>query len=328
MSSIDLTDSGPDLGGEDIEQLDLPRQRPLEEEIIARSSGNFEPLPMLDVIFGRLVTAYAPLLKSQSGILADVPEKRLVYMPWGQAVSEMDEFGVAAIAKSSWGGDIAVAVDRVLMHGVIGSMLGGDPGPSDVPSRIPTTLEKAFSHRLMGDSLGLLAQHISRIVEVSFALDTVEAPAQVASFHSASSIVAMLEMEVQIGLLQGKISFLLPMQTLEVVRPQLGKMFLGEELGSDNGWRAHFAGHISGANTQVIAELHHLTLPLSDVLRWRLGETIDLGITTDHEATLICSGRPILHGATGRKRNGRMAMRITREVGEGQVESDDELFTD
>ena len=333
MSSIDLTDpgllnAGDGTAAEGFEALKLSPALPLEEEIIARASANYEPLPMLDVIFGRLVTSYAPMLKSQGGFLCEATSHRISYLTWGRAVAALDEFGVAAMASSSQGGDIAIAFDGPFLHGAIGSMLGGKPGPSDVARRLPTTLEKAFAHRLILDSLSQLSQLISRIVEVSFTADAVEAPAQINSFHNGNAITAVLEMEVQIGLLPGRVTILLPMQTLEPMRPQLGKMFLGEELGRDTGWRDHFADHISGATMTLTAELHRLTLPLADVLRWQPGSVIDLGITEDHEASLICSERAILHGATGRRRNGRMAMRITREAGEATEGEDDDILTD
>ena len=333
MSSIDLTDPGVISAGDEptaegFESLELTRARPLEEEIIARASANFEPLPMLDVIFGRLVTSYAPMLKSQGGFLCEATSHKLSYLTWGKAVEALDEYGVAAMAASSQGGDIAIAFDGAFLHGAIGSMMGGKPGPSDVARRVPTTIEKAFAHRLIQDSLAQLSQLISRIVEVSFTPDAVEAPAQINSFHNGNAITALLEMQVQIGLLPGRVSILLPMQTLEPMRPQLGKMFLGEELGRDMGWREHFADHISGATMTLTAELHRLTLPLSDVLRWQPGVVIDLGITEDHEAQLICSDRAILHGATGRRRNGRLAMRITREAGEPTEGEDDVILTD
>lgn len=327
MSSIDLTD--PDLRQtEDLEQLEIPARRPLEEEIIARSSANYEPLPMLDVIFGRVVTAYGAMLKGQSGILAEVTRHELRYQPWGQAIAGMDENGVAAMAATTWGGDMAVALDSVFLHAAIGTMLGGNPGPGDVPRRVPTTLEKAFALRLITDSLAQLSQHISRIVEVSFTPDTIEAPAQINSFHNGSAMAAVFEMDVQMGLMTGRLSMVLPMQTLDPVRPQLGKMFLGEELGSDSGWRDHFAGQISGANMTITAELHRISVPLVEVLGWRPGITLDLGIEADHEAQLICSDRAILHGATGRRRNGRLAMRITREACEPRPGGDDDLLVD
>lgn len=333
MSSIDLTEPGLQTGSEagvteGFESLRLSPALPLEEEIIARASANYEPLPMLEVIFGRLVTSYAPMLKSQGGFLCEATSHKLSYQSWGRAVEALDEFGVAAMAASSQGGDIAIAFDGAFLHGAIGSMLGGKPGPADVLRRVPTTLEKAFAHRLIQDSLSQLSQLISRIVEVNFTPDAVEAPAQINSFHNGNAITAVLEMQVQIGLLPGRVSILLPMQTLEPMRPQLGKMFLGEELGRDIGWRDHFAGHISGASMTLTAELHRLSLPLADVLRWQPGAVIDLGITEDHEASLICSERAILHGATGRRRNGRLAMRITREAGEPTEGEDDDILTD
>ena len=105
-------------------------------------------------------------------------------------------------------------------------------------------------------------------------------------------------------------------------------MFLGEKLGADSSWRDHFAGHISGASMLVEVELARVNENLSNILGWRPGVTIDLGVTLEQEAVLRCSGIAILQGSTGRKRNGKVALRVTREYGEMAEGEDDGLLTD
>lgn len=329
MTSIDLTTAAQDIPEEELEALPIPPKVPLEEEIIARASANHEPMPMLDVIFDRLGTSLSPMLKSQNGFLSDSGAPMVDYRAWGQVIGALDPNGAAGMVKTSWGGTIALAIDAAFLHSAMIHMLGGKPSNADVGRRLPTTLEKSFAQRLMGQILSELATQFARITEVDFTLEAVEGPMQLSSFHAATALTAVCELNVEIGPVVGQISIVLPMQTLEPAREQLSKMFLGEKLGADVSWRDHFAGQISGANMGLVVELHRLNLPLADVLGWRPGVTIDLGVTTDKEATLICSGRAILQGATGRRRNGRIALRVTREVGdEAEERGDDDLLTD
>ena len=321
--------SAAEAAADEFEALNIPPRIPLEEEIIARSTGNHEPLPMLDVIFARLSNAFSPMLKQQGGFLTETSDPALVYSAWGEAIAKLDPNGVAAIAKTSWGGSIAIAFDAAFLHAAISYQLGGRPSSADVARRPPTTLERAFAQRLMTLTLDELAQHVGRITEVVFTLETVEGPNQLGSFLAAGATAAVCTLEVEVGPLLGMVSILLPMQTLEPVRGQLSKMFLGEKLGADTGWREHFSTKISSSTMPLTIELHKLSVPLAEILQWRPGVEIDLGITTDHEAKVICSERPILFGATGRRRNGRMALRITREIDsakEGQA--DDDLLVD
>lgn len=317
-----------DLAAEPFTTLEIPAKMSLEEEIIARASGNHEPLPMLDVIFGRLVTALCPMLKSQNGLLSEVVDKRLDYLGWGKAIEALDVNGAAAVATSSWGGPIIMAIDAAFLHVAVESMLGGTPRLGKVPNRMPTQLEKAFAERLVRQSLQELANHFSRITEVSFTLDNVESPQQISSLLASAALSAVGEIDISFGAAQGRMSVILPMETLEPARAQLGKMFLGEKLGADSSWRDHFTNNITGASMQIAAQMHRMEVPLADVLGWRPGTTLDLGVTLEHEATVICSGHAILHGATGRKRNGKLALRVTREAGEEKGGADNDLITD
>ena len=325
MTSIDLTETPTDLDqDDDLEALTILPKVPLEEEIIARASANHEPMPMLDVIFSRLGTSLSPMLKSQNGFLSECSTPRVDYFPWGSVIEGLDPNGAAAMAKSTWGGSIALAIDAAFLHAGLIHMMGGKPSNADVARRAPTTLEKAFAHRLMGQLLTELSHQFARITEVDFTLDTVEAPTQLSSFLASGALTAVCEIDIEIGPIIGRASIILPMQTLEPARAQLSKMFLGEKLGGDVSWRDHFEGQISGATMTLAVELHRLSVPLADVLGWRPGVTLDLGITAEQEATVICSGRPILHGATGRRRNGRIALRVTREYTDSEGRADDD----
>jgi len=308
--------------------LSIKPQRSLEEEIIFSASGNHEPLPMLEVIFKRMAGAYSPMLKTQNGLLSECNLHDLVYGSWEHAIADMPAESTAVIANASWGGPIMIGLDPALLHASMAVMLGGDAGRDVPPKRAPTMLERAFAQRLFKQAADELALHMSRLAEVSFTLEAVENPAQISSLLAGNASVVTGDLTITIGSVEGHLTFVLPLETLEPARAQLGKMFLGEKLGADTSWRDHFAGHISGATMQVEVELARVEVPLADILQWRPGVTVDLGVMLEQEAVMRCSGIPILHGATGRKRNGRMALKVTREHGEDVERTDDGLLDD
>jgi flagellar motor switch protein FliM len=116
------------------------------------------------------------------------------------------------------------------------------------------------------------------------------------------------------------------MTTLEPAQEILSKMFLGEKLGGDGTWRETLMERISGSLVSVQARLHEVAVELGDVMSWEAGQIIDLGIDEGHEATIMCSGIPIFHGAVGRRRNDTIALRITREEGEEKITQEGEMF--
>lgn len=319
----------PTTASDEFESLTIPAQRPLEEEIIARASASHEPLPMLDVILARMGTSFGPSMKTLNGLLVETQTPQITYRPWGELVADLDAHGLTGIAKTSWGGSIGLELDKTFLHAAIQFMMGGNQGNIEIPDRSATALERAFAQRLLTQCYEELSSHFSRITEVTFTHDSIETQSQLNSLFAPAAMSACCEIKLTIGQLAGRITIILPLQTLDPVSPQLSKMFLGEKLGSDMSWRDHFADQISGSQMPITVELHQLKVPLADILGWKPGVTLDLGITRDHEATVLCSGRAILKGATGRKRNGRMALRVTHEIGDpNEGGTNDDLLDD
>jgi flagellar motor switch protein FliM len=79
---------------------------------------------------------------------------------------------------------------------------------------------------------------------------------------------------------------------------------------------------ISDTEVLVTARLHEVRVPLQDVLEWKKGQVLDLGIDNDQEVALICSGHDMYLAQTGKRKNGRLALKITDQL------KDEEEMTD
>ncbi|MFO7804425.1 MAG: FliM/FliN family flagellar motor switch protein, partial [Paracoccaceae bacterium] len=44
------------------------------------------------------------------------------------------------------------------------------------------------------------------------------------------------------------------------------------------------------------------------------GQVLNLGIDTEHEVTVACSGKDMFRAAIGRRRNGSVALRVSAEL--------------
>ena len=96
--------------------------RLVEEEIIAKASAGFQPLPMLDVIFSRMAPATAASFRARASLITEVRFDRTTYAPWGEIVTGMDPQGlpgalVADIMLSMGIGELRV-MTRVSSMGV------------------------------------------------------------------------------------------------------------------------------------------------------------------------------------------------------------------
>lgn len=298
--------------------------RVVEEEIIAKASAGFQPLPMLDVIFSRMAPATAASFRAKASLITDIRFDRTTYACWGDIVSEMDPHAICATAEApQWNGAIALAMDSELVFAAMERLTGGAPAPGTLPNRPPTGIERETMRHLFKLILEDLAANISRIAEATFSLEAVESPKEVGAIHGVSTPCAVARMEVRLDECLGSFSVIIPLRTLDPVQERLSTMFLGDKLGGDTSWRDHIASRITGSSVVVTARIHEKQIPLADILNWKPGTQIDFSILPDQEVTVMCSGIPILYGHAGRLRNGHIALRVSREAGVPQTETQD-----
>lgn len=302
----------------------------LEEEIIARSMQNFERLPMLDVIFERFSIALANALKTYTGSAVDVSFEALRYRAYSDVLRNIPDPCLLAIAEASpWEGPLAVSMDASFLYSALEMMLGGQStGKSDKGSRSFTSIERRMGQKLASLTLTELESAFRQISEVSFAVERMEGNVQLATISQPNGPCIHACAEVRLGEHVGQISVILPLRTIEPVRPLLSKVFFGERLGADRSWRDHLEDRITRSSVSMTAVLHEVRLPMNDILAWKPGSTFDLHIEADHEATVTCSGRQMFRGAMGRRQNGSVALRITEDLIPGEKEKIDAVTFD
>ncbi len=107
----------------------------------------------------------------------------------------------------------------------------------------------------------------------------------------------------------GRIELLLPYATLEPVREVLLQMFLGEKFGRDTIWEGHLARELWATSIEVEAVLDQTDCDLREVLNWRVGTYLPLGVMPESKVELRCGALHVFNGFMGRKGN-RVAVRI------------------
>jgi flagellar motor switch protein FliM len=93
---------------------------------------------------------------------------------------------------------------------------------------------------------------------------------------------------------------LLPYATIEPIRDVLLQMFMGEKFGRDPIWEGHLATEIGQAEIAVDAVLYEAMLPLKQVMRLGVGDTLMLELKPDATVTVRCGNITLSEGRMGR----------------------------
>ena len=116
----------------------------------------------------------------------------------------------------------------------------------------------------------------------------------------------------------GNIELLLPYATIEPIRGVLLQMFMGEKFGRDPIWEGHFATEINQAEISVDAVLYEADIPLKQLMRLKVGDTLPLDMRADARHRALRRRHPD-RGADG---PGRRPRRDTRHEAPAQAKYD------
>lgn len=296
---------------------ETPQDETVEEHIIRLSKLSYERLPLLEVVFDRYQLALGPQLKSFTSTATEVSLRSFDYLSCGEALQELSAPNFLAVVDARpWEGQLLLAVEPPLLIAALEIMLGGRKAtPRAWTPRSFTSIEKRFGTRLCEMMLHTLQEAFGQLAEVELGIDHLESTPQSTVLAPPSTPCVRVVLDVTMEERGGQMTYILPYNAFEKVRPILAQAFLGGKIGGDSSWRRDLTEKLHGTNVTLAASLHEISVPLEEVLEWKPGVTLDLGIGPDASVTVNCNGMAMFRGAMGRRRNGAIALRVTEDLG-------------
>lgn len=313
-------DEGPILDQAEIEAL-------LEDTAASEASGGlqrivsaglvaYERLPMLEIVFDRLVRAMSGSLRNFTSDNVDVALEGMVSLRFGDYLGGVPQPAMLAVFKvEEWDNYGLLVVDSALIYSIVDVLLGGRRGTAAmrIEGRAYTSIERALVERLVAVVLEDLSEAFGPVAPVRFRFERLETNPRFAAISRASNACVLSRFRVDMEDRGGRIELLLPYATLEPVRESLLQQFMGEKLGRDSIWETHLAEELRQTDMTLDVVLDEQTMPLSSVLSLRRGDRITLDATPDTPVKLRCNDVTLFEGDLGRRKE-RLAVRITREL--------------
>jgi flagellar motor switch protein FliM len=106
---------------------------------------------------------------------------------------------------------------------------------------------------------------------------------------------------------------LLPYATIEPIRAVLLQMYMGEKFGRDPIWEGHLATEIGQAQIGVDAVLYEAMLPLRQMMKLDVGDTLTLELKPEALVTVRCGNVTLTEGRMGRVGD-RVAVRVAKPL--------------
>ncbi|MCG8441580.1 MAG: flagellar motor switch protein FliM [Caulobacterales bacterium] len=287
--------------------------------IINSALVSYERLPMLEIVFDRLVRLMTTSLRNFTSDNVEVSLDNISSIRFGDYLNSIPLPAILAVFRAEQLDNYGLlTVDSNLIYSIVDVLLGGRRGTAAmrIEGRPYTTIERALVQRMIEVVLDDARQAFDPLTKVDFVLDRVETNPRFAAIARPANAAILVKLRIDMEDRGGRIELLLPYATLEPIRKTLLQQFMGEKFGRDNIWESHLATELWTTDMEVSAVLDEFDVPLDRVMNLRVGDTVMLNAGPESSVQVKCGAVPLTHGRMGRIGHS-VAVRLEAPLGPG-----------
>jgi len=291
------------------------------QALINSALVSYERLPMLEIVFDRLVRLATTSLRNFTSDNVEVTMDSISSVRFGDYLNSIPLPAILSVIKAEeWENYGLLTVDSSLIYSMIDVLLGGRRigGNIRVEGRPYTTIEMALARQMIELILADTHRAFEPVTQVNFKLERMETNPRFAAISRPANAAILIELRIEMDDRGGKIEILLPYATIEPIREQLLQMFMGEKFGRDPIWEGHLATEIYSADVEVEAVLHEQDLPLSRVLGLAPGDTVMFERAPTDPVRLRCGNVDLTEALMGHIGN-HVSVQVTRPLNPPKV---------
>jgi flagellar motor switch protein FliM len=282
------------------------------QAILNSALVSYERLPMLEVVFDRLVRLMSTSLRNFTSDNVEVSLDNIASIRLGDYLNSIPLPAMLSVFKAEeWDNFGLITVDSSLIYSIVDVLLGGRRGTAAmrIEGRPYTTIERSLVERMVHVMLGDLSTAFEPLSPVTFRFDRLETNPRFATISRPSNAAIVIRLRIDMEDRGGRMEMLLPYATLEPVRELLLQMFMGEKFGRDSIWETHLANELWLTEIELEAILDQQMMRLSDVFALQPGSQIMFSATPESFVQLRCGDVSFYTGRMGRKGD-QLAIRI------------------
>ncbi|WP_332684962.1 flagellar motor switch protein FliM [Bosea sp. (in: a-proteobacteria)] len=273
------------------------------QAIVDSGSVSYERLPMLEIIFERMVRLLSTSLRNFFTDNVEVTLEGIRSVRFGDYINSISLPAMLAVFKAEeWDNFGLVTIESALTYSVLDTMLGGKRGQpaARVDGRPFTSIEMSLLRRVIAVVLGDAEAAFRPLSPVTFRVDRIESNPRFVSISRPANAAIRVELRFDMEGRGGSLHVLLPYATIEPIRELLLESFMGEKLGRDPIWENHLATEVWQADVAVKCVLHECTMPLKRVMNLEIGDTLMFDARPESVASLRCGEFIVSEGRIGR----------------------------
>ena len=277
---------------------------------------SYERLPMLEIVFDRLVRLMTTSLRNFTSDNVEVSLDNISSIRFGDYLNSIPLPAILAVFRArEWDNYGLFAVESNLIYSVVDVLLGGRRGTQTmrIEGRPYTTIELGLVERMIDVILKDAEAAFEPLSKVTLDLDRLETNPRFAAIARTANAAILVRFRIDMEDRGGRIEMLLPYATIEPIRELLLQMFMGERFGHDAIWEGHLATELWGTKVRLDAVLDEINVSIADVMDFKVGQTLLLNRGPEDAVRLRCGNVDLAEGKLGRVED-KIAVRVDRGV--------------
>jgi flagellar motor switch protein FliM len=280
------------------------------------TAARSDRLPMLDVVFDRLVRLMSTSLRNFTSDNVEVSLKGINSFKFGDYLDSASTPAMLNVFKAEeWDASAILVVDSTLIYSMIDILLGGkrDIALARLEDRAFTTIERNLVERLVHVILDDLSGAFEPLSPVHFRFDRLETNPRFAAICKPSDGVIVAKIQIDMEDRGGSFEVLIPYSTLEPIRELLHQGFMGEKFGRDTIWETHLSEELWMTDVDLTVILDEQILSLGQIFELKVGSQLKLKATPKSPVDVRCGPMPVFRGLMGRK-DENIAIKISEKL--------------
>jgi len=282
------------------------------QRIISSGLISYERLPMLEIVFDRLVRIMSTSLRNFTSDNVEVSIDNILSLRFGDYLNSIPLPAMLAVFKAEeWDNYGLMVIDSAMIYSIVDVLLGGRRGTAAmrIEGRPYTTIERNLVERLIHVVLADLSASFDPLCPVTFRFERLEVNPRFATISRLSNAAVLGRLRIDMEDRGGRMELMLPYATLEPVRDLLLQQFMGEKFGRDSIWETHLAEELWHTEVTLDVVLDEQIMRLSDVVDLKPGQRIVLNTVAGAPVQVRCGTVRLFDGHVGRRKN-RVAVRL------------------
>lgn len=282
--------------------------------VLDRAMQAYEKLPMLEIVFERLIRSLTSSLRNLTSENVEISVTELESLRFGMYLSEIEQPSSIAVFKAiEWDNLGLIILDNHIVLSLVDVLLGGKHSGDAIQKRPLTYIEQTIAKQLVEIILSELGNAFDAISPSNFLFERLESNPNFATICRSGDAIISLKLMVQIDERSGYVDIVIPYNTIEPIKEQLQKVFIGDKFGIDSVWEELLTQRIHEVGMPLEAVVINTPTKIIDVAKLKPGDTIVLNHKYDDDITLRCKHLPVFKGQIGKVED-KVAINVTQTI--------------